>query len=171
MPLAVREAVQAQGQLGAQSATHPVADHAAPDALADDQADPRCVLGLAVSRQCGQVVHHDRAGTSPAPAADDGRELGRSAHPVPGVQHVHPPRDEPGRRHADDDQADSSLRPLRRRLDRMARPARVRIRSRNPCVLARRRLFGWKVRLLTAVTPSVADVCGRVATGRGGTTL
>jgi hypothetical protein len=32
----------------------------------------------------------------------------------------------------------------------MARPARVRMRSRKPCVLARRRLFGWKVRLLTA---------------------
>lgn len=32
----------------------------------------------------------------------------------------------------------------------MARPARVRIRSRKPWVLARRRLFGWKVRLLTA---------------------
>ena len=31
----------------------------------------------------------------------------------------------------------------------MARPARVRIRSRKPCVLARRRLLGWKVRLLT----------------------
>lgn len=31
----------------------------------------------------------------------------------------------------------------------MARPARVRIRSRNPWVFARRRLFGWKVRLLT----------------------
>ena len=31
----------------------------------------------------------------------------------------------------------------------MARPARVRIRSRKPWVLARRRLFGWKVRLLT----------------------
>jgi hypothetical protein len=46
-------------------------------------------------------------------------------------------------------QADSSSRPLRRRADRMARPARVRIRSRKPCVLARRRLLGWKVRLLT----------------------
>src|SRR5450432_134315 len=31
----------------------------------------------------------------------------------------------------------------------MARPARVRIRNRNPWVLARRRLFGWNVRLLT----------------------
>ena len=31
----------------------------------------------------------------------------------------------------------------------MARPARVRMRSRKPWVLARRRVFGWKVRLLT----------------------
>jgi hypothetical protein len=28
----------------------------------------------------------------------------------------------------------------------------VRMRRRKPCVLARRRLFGWKVRLLTAVS-------------------
>ena len=42
-----------------------------------------------------------------------------------------------------------STRPLARRAVMIARPARVRIRSRNPCVFARRRLFGWKVRLLT----------------------
>jgi len=46
-------------------------------------------------------------------------------------------------------QADRLVRPLRRRADRMDRPARVRIRSRKPWVRARRRLFGWKVRLLT----------------------
>jgi hypothetical protein len=46
-------------------------------------------------------------------------------------------------------QAESSERPLRRRAARMARPARVRMRSRKPWVFARRRLFGWKVRLLT----------------------
>jgi len=40
-------------------------------------------------------------------------------------------------------------RPLRRRADRIARPALVRMRSLKPCVLARRRLFGWNVRLLT----------------------
>src|SRR6202035_4484303 len=40
-------------------------------------------------------------------------------------------------------------RPLRRRADRIARPARVRMRNRNPCVFARWRLFGWNVRLLT----------------------
>ena len=38
--------------------------------------------------------------------------------------------------------ADSSVRPLLRRADRMARPARVRMRRRKPCFLARRRLFG-----------------------------
>ena len=46
-------------------------------------------------------------------------------------------------------QAESSPRPLRRRAERIARPARVRMRSRNPWVFARRRLLGWKVRLLT----------------------
>jgi hypothetical protein len=45
------------------------------------------------------------------------------------------------------DQAVSSRRPLRRRPDTMARPALVRIRKRKPCTRARRRLFGWKVRL------------------------
>src|SRR4051812_49786707 len=42
------------------------------------------------------------------------------------------------------------LRPLRRRAERIDRPARVRMRSRNPCTLWRRRLFGWYVRLLTS---------------------
>ncbi len=50
-------------------------------------------------------------------------------------------------------QAESSARPLRRRAERMARPARVRMRSRKPWVFARRRLFGWNVRLLTRKTP------------------
>jgi hypothetical protein len=61
-------------------------------------------------------------------------------------------------------QADSSLRPLRRRAAMMARPARVRMRKRNPWVFARRRLFGWKVRLplVTAVVlPVLGSCCGR----------
>jgi hypothetical protein len=56
-------------------------------------------------------------------------------------------------------QADSSVRPLRRRAARMARPARVRMRNRNPWVLARRRLFGWNVRL-PLVTAVVLPVLG-----------
>ena len=43
---------------------------------------------------------------------------------------------------------------MRRRLDTIARPARVRMRSRKPCTRARRRLFGWKVRLPFATTLS-----------------
>ena len=39
-------------------------------------------------------------------------------------------------------QADSEARPLRRRAETTARPARVLIRLRKPCTLARRRLFG-----------------------------
>ena len=53
-----------------------------------------------------------------------------------------------------DDQAVSFARPLVRRLFPIARPARVRKRNRKPCTRARRRLFGWKVRLpLATVTP------------------
>lgn len=47
-------------------------------------------------------------------------------------------------------QADRARRPLRRRDARIARPARVLMRWRKPCVLARLRLFGWKVCLLTS---------------------
>lgn len=44
-------------------------------------------------------------------------------------------------------QAVSDARPLPRRADTIARPARVRMRRRKPCTRARRRLFGWNVRL------------------------
>ena len=55
-------------------------------------------------------------------------------------------------------QALSCARPLRRRAARMARPARVRIRSRKPWTFARRRLFGWNVRLLTGA-PGAVLIC------------
>lgn len=44
----------------------------------------------------------------------------------------------------------------------MARPARVRIRRRNPCTRARRRLLGWKVRLPLATAHSPRCVLRRV---------
>jgi hypothetical protein len=53
---------------------------------------------------------------------------------------------------------------LRRRVDRIARPARVRIRRRNPWVFARRRLFGWNVRLLTEHS-KIADGARRARRG------
>lgn len=49
----------------------------------------------------------------------------------------------------------SLRRPLLRRFVTIARPARVRIRSRKPCTRARRRLFGWKVRLPLATAVSL----------------
>ena len=45
---------------------------------------------------------------------------------------------------------------IARRAERIERPARVRMRSRKPWVFARRRLFGWKVRLLTSGSVFVA---------------
>ena len=116
---------------------HPVPHHAAADRLAHDQADP----AAPALRVLGQQVHTLPTAAAPARPATvgDRREVCGAA--TGGV-----PRASTGARSA---QADSSLRPLRRRADRMARPARVRIRSRKPWVLARRRLFGWKVRLLT----------------------
>jgi hypothetical protein len=49
-------------------------------------------------------------------------------------------------------QALRTLRPLRRRAAMTARPPGVAMRARKPCVLARLRLFGWKVRLLMLFT-------------------
>lgn len=50
-------------------------------------------------------------------------------------------------------QTDRRARPLLRRDDRMDRPARVRMRSRKPCFLCRRRLFGWYVRFIWVFLP------------------
>jgi len=94
-----------------------------------------------------QVAHHQGPARS-ASGAHGQRELGAVAHPGLGRQ----------------DQALRWSRPLRLRAARMARPARVRMRSRKPCVLARRRLFGWNVRLLTG-TPGKGSWCGH-AQGR-----
>lgn len=59
------------------------------------------------------------------------------------------------------------LRPLRRRAETMARPARVLIRARKPCLRERRRLLGWKVRLplATVLTPSNFGCHGRPGHG------
>lgn len=53
------------------------------------------------------------------------------------------------------------MRPLRRRADKMARPARVRMRRRKPWTFARRRLFGWKVRLLIMLSDHITVHTGQ----------
>jgi len=76
---------------------------------------------------------------------------GRRGRPGPVGRHEHRYARWNGTRHrgssaadaeAPRTQAESFARPLRRRSARMARPARVRMRRRKPCFLARRRLFG-----------------------------
>lgn len=81
-------------------------------------------------------MHDEQAGaTDPAGAPHRGDEVRATAQPGAGREHA--------------GQAESFERPLDRRAARIARPARVRMRRRNPWVLARRRLLGWNVRLLT----------------------
>ena len=46
-------------------------------------------------------------------------------------------------------QADSRTRPRRRRAFKTARPARVDIRCRKPCLFALLRVFGWNVRFIS----------------------
>ena len=62
------------------------------------------------------------------------------------------------------DQADSRLRPFRRRAFRTARPPRVAIRARKPCFIDRRFLLGWYVRFTK--NSSVTSHDGPVDVGR-----
>jgi hypothetical protein len=75
------------------------------------------------------VEHGEMAGALPA-SAEHRDDLLTAAEPVGG-----------DRGHGG--QAESFDRPRRRRFLTMARPARVRMRERNPCFLFRRRLLGW----------------------------
>lgn len=118
----------------AQPPLHPVPYDRRSDPFTHHEADPyRCRLGTA-------TVHDQRPGRCPAPTAGR-RDLTARTEPVFRGEHR--------------DQAASFDRPLRRRDETISRPARVRIRRRNPCLRARRRLFGWNVRLLTGVLPII----------------
>lgn len=86
------------------------------------------------------VGYRDRSPSHPPGRPTEGGEGGPVANGVDqGIRSAVPIRQEPG-------QAESLWRPFWRRDRRIARPARVDIRWRNPCFLARRRFFGWKVR-------------------------
>jgi hypothetical protein len=85
-------------------------------------------------------MHDEQRASGPATPSYRGREVLAPPQPVLGGQHSMT---------CVRTQADRVERPLPRRDERIARPARVRMRSRKPWVFARRRLFGWKVRLLT----------------------
>lgn len=84
-----------------------------------------------------QAVCHQVLGAHTDPGSEDSSEVLAAADPVCLGEHT---------------QAEISERPLRRRAARIERPARVRMRRRKPCFLARLRLLGWNVRLLTSVS-------------------
>ena len=116
---------------GTQSATEPVALDGVSHVATDDVRDTRGLGGIAAD-----PGYRDRAALNSPSTAERGKSC-----PV-----AHTP-----------DQAESRWRPFSRRAFRMARPARVRMRRRNPWVLARRRLLGWNVRLplLTVFSPGL----------------
>jgi hypothetical protein len=110
----------------------PVPGHRGANRPADHESYPGGFAGMDLVIPDQQVTHHAGAART-GPGAHSQRKLCAAAHPGLGRQ----------------DQALSLSRPLCLRAARTARPARVRMRSRKPCVFARRRLFGWNVRLLT----------------------
>jgi hypothetical protein len=117
---------------------HAVTDDSAADRLGDHESDPALRTGAA------RGVHHQRRTSRADPRPGHAAEVGRLVQACCSRKH----REESGGA-----QAESLARPLPRRAERIARPARVRIRSRKPWVRLRRRLLGWKVRLLTGGLP------------------
>jgi hypothetical protein len=151
-----RQSGQVPTQYRTKAPPHLVPDHCVPHRLAYHEADQRSLRLVATTDQ--QVT-----GQQPAPgtAATAHRELELSSAAHPGFcgKHARPPPSrgaaqsgggkQPARGRGEQGHTLTLARPFRRRAARTARPALVRMRSRNPCVLARRRLFGWNVRLLT----------------------
>lgn len=147
----------------AQSPSHPMPVNRRPDRLGDDQADARRQCRRGITRRLlghvrpsvvyDSVVQDDVRLHCPSAMLDRCTEVGRSSHPVLSREH----------RRAACAQAVSERRPLLRRAVTMARPARVRIRRRNPCTRARRRLLGWKVRLPLATAHSPYCILRRVS--------
>ena len=126
---------------------HPMPDDGVTDRLRDDEAESSRA-GIRLRR----YVDHRVRRTQTAPTSYRCTEVGRPGDAILSGQHVVRQAVAVERKCY----AESSVRPLRRRAPRIARPARVRIRRRKPCTFARRRLFGWKVRLLMSVLHSPA---------------
>jgi hypothetical protein len=125
-------------------ATDFVARHRVPDGAADGEPHPRRLIDVIAVLQ----VQNDARPSGTITAPDGRSEFFSPPHPVAGRQHR--------------GQTATLARPLRRREDRIARPARVRIRRRKPCFLCRRRLFGWYVRLLTRDSRGVLLIVSKV---------
>ena len=163
-----RKRMQVPAREVPQPAPDPVAHHRGAHRAAHDEADLR---GLIAARP-DQHVRDQQGPADPVSVAHRGAELRAASHPGARGQHEpSPPRRRCCACLGRAGQTLTRARPLRRLAARIARPARVRMRSLKPCVFARRRLFGWNVRLLTATPESgcvswVARPPPRSAAGR-----
>jgi hypothetical protein len=120
-----------------------MADHGVAHGSADHEPDPGRPL-VALHHE----MHDEGVGAGTPTGAGDAPQVTTSGESMRRRKHG-----SGSRASRVEDQTARLLRPLRRREDRIERPARVRMRSRKPCTLWRRRLFGWYVRLLTSITP------------------
>ena len=115
----------------AEASTQPIAGHGRAHLVTDGEGHarwagrPTAVTDRGARHRIGQPGHGEQPASGPRGVPKRPKRL--------------PVGDAP-------DQADSRVRPLARRALMIARPARVDMRCRNPCRLARRRLFGWNGR-------------------------
>ncbi len=129
---------------------HRMPDHRIADGLGNDETDARPpgtgdlrVGGVTAGYGGVEIMQDDGPATEPAaPAHRDGEISGTVQLVLRGEQGL-----------GDRCYAVRRARPLLRRAATTARPERVRMRVRKPCTRARRRLFGWNVRLDTVDTP------------------
>jgi hypothetical protein len=133
----------------AQTTFDSIARDRVPDSAIDHETNPwpRAARRIPLNRPIAgntRSMNHQRGPTHTEPTSGRPPEVLRAAHSQRSRQHY-------GR--STRSQADRRLRPLRRRAEMTARPARVRIRRRKPWVRLRRRLLGWNVRLLTGKLP------------------
>jgi hypothetical protein len=128
--------------------TNPVSNHGRADGAAHDEPHPWRLICV---RPHVQVTCNEPP-TEPY-SASSSFEVRPAAHARSSGQHHTPPSS----RWRSAGQTLTRARPLRRRAASTARPARVRMRSLKPCVFARRRLFGWNVRLLTETPDTRQD--------------
>jgi len=120
------------------TASRRVARTILPDSIGRCRPRYHYVVKSPASRDRVRKVDNKPAATRTSAAADRSLEVLPPPQPVSGGQHEYTGA-----------QAVRRPRPLARRAEMIARPARVRMRSRKPWVFARRRVLGWNVRLLT----------------------
>jgi hypothetical protein len=116
-----------------EAALDTMADHGVAHGSADHEPDPDRPLAVVPHE-----VHDEALGAGSPTGAGDAPQVTTSGESMRRRKHG-----SGSRASRVEDQTARLLRPLRRREDRIERPARVRMRSRKPCTLWRRRLFGW----------------------------